>query len=127
MVGKTLANGDALASCGYLARGGAVHLGGNMLGRSPNELAAEFGLIHSLRPGIRKPVIHLVRAFAPQDRLTDQQMNGIALRFIEAHGYLHSLYTVRRHFYGTTEHIHVVTGEMDTEGQAIDRSLEGNS
>ena len=124
MVGKTICNGDALASLRYVARGGSIRLGGNMLGQSPQELAAEFGLIHALRPSIRKPVIHLVGAFAPKDRLTDQQMYEIALQFIEAQGYQDSLYTVWRHLDGTTDHFHVVTSQVDTEGRAIDRSFE---
>lgn len=124
MIGKTMHNESFLATCAYVARNGAIHLGGNALGVTPRQLAREFGLLSSLKPNLKRPVVHLVGAFAPGDHLTDDEMLVVACRLVEEQGYQNSLYTVWRHLDGTTEHFHVVTSQVDINGATIGNSFE---
>ncbi len=124
MIGKTTHNQDFKSTCAYVARDGAVHLGGNMVGVTAKELAYEFELLRTLRPGLKKPVVHLMGAFAPTDRLTDEEMMDVAQRFIEEQGYAGSLYSVWRHFDGTTDHFHAITMAFDLAGRPITQSFE---
>ena len=124
MIGKTTHNQNFKSTCAYVARDGAVLLGGNMVGVTAKELAYEFELLRTLRPGMKKPVVHLMGAFAPTDRLSDEEMMGVALRLIEEQGYAGSLYTVWRHFDGATDHFHVITMAFDLAGRPINQSYE---
>lgn len=124
MIGKTMHNENVRATCGYVMREGAIYLGGNALGMTSRELTREFAMLQALKPGLKKPVVHIVGAFAPGDRLTDDEMYEIACRAIDEQGYKHSLFTIWRHLDGTTDHFHVVTSQIDTSGKAISQSFE---
>lgn len=124
MILKTMHNRSARATIGYVAREGAVLLGGNMLGQTVDELTRELELLLSLRPSLSKPVVHLVGAFAPEDRLTDEEMLAVACHALQEQGYAESLYAVWRHLDGTTEHFHAVASQVDTAGKSISTSFE---
>ena len=124
MIGKIIHNRNFGATCRYVAREGAIVLGGNMLGRSITDLTDEFRMLQALRPDLKKPVVHLIGAFAKSDRLTDAEMLDIATRFMVGHGYEDSLHTVWRHTDGTTDHFHIITGAVDIDGKAISQSFE---
>jgi hypothetical protein len=124
MIGKTMHNESFLATCAYVAREGAIHLGGNMLGLTPKQLAREFALLNALKPNLKKPVVHIVGAFAPGDQLSDGEMLAVACRLLEEQGYKNSLYSVWRHLDGTTVHFHAVTCQIDLNGATISQSFE---
>jgi len=124
MIGKIIHNRNFGATCRYVAREGAILLGGNMLGRTAVELTDEFRMLHALRPDLTRPVVHLIGSFAQSDRLTDAEMLEIATQFMVGHGYEDSLHTIWRHLDGTTDHFHVITGQMDIDGKAINQSWE---
>lgn len=124
MIGKTMHNTSFAATCDYVMREGAIHLGSNMVGFTPTELAKEFELLHALRPGISKPVVHIVVALAPEDNLTDEEMLALANRYLIEQGYGNTLFTVWRHLDGTTGHFHAVTSAIDLNGRPISQSFE---
>ncbi len=124
MMGKILHNRGFGPTTGYVVRHGAIYLGGNMLGRTAVELTNEFRLLHALRPDLKRPVVHLIGAFAPSDRVTDTEMLEIATKFMVGHGYEDSLHTIWRHTDGTTDHFHIVTAQMDIDGKVISQSFE---
>jgi hypothetical protein len=124
MIGKTI-HGQSFGSlCRYVIRPGAVYLGGNCLGRNPAELTEEFLLLQSLRPALKKPVVHLVGALAPGESMTDEKMFELAVRLIEEQGYGHSLTSIWRHLDGATHHFHIITSLVDTDGNTINQSYE---
>lgn len=124
MILKTIHNMDLAATIRYVARGGAVFLGGNTIGMSSRELIQEFSLIHALKPNLTKPVVHLIGAFAPSDRLDDEKMLEIAVEALKAQGYAMSLYAIWRHLDGATDHFHCVTSQVDIRGKSISQSFE---
>ena len=124
MIGKILHNGCFGATTRYVTRRGAILLGGNMLGRTATELTHEFGMLQALRPDLPKPVVHMILSFAPNDSPTDAKMLEIATEYLVGNGYEDSLHTIWRHLDGTTDHAHIVTGQMDIDGKAISQSFE---
>jgi len=124
MIGKILHNIGFGPTTRYVVRQGAIHLGSNMLGRTAAELTEEFRLLHALRPDLKRPVVHLIGALAPNDRVTDAEMLEIATKFMVGHGYEDSLHTIWRHMDGTTDHFHIVTAQMDIDGKVISQSFE---
>ena len=108
MIGKTLHSQDFKSLCRYVSREGSVLLGSNTLGMTPGEIASEFQMLHALRPGISKPVVHLIGAFAPGENPTDEEMFEAAMRLMREQGYKGTLWSVWRHFDGTTHHFHIV-------------------
>ena len=124
MIGKILHNGSFGATTRYVTRRGAILLGGNMLGRAATELTHEFGMLEALRPDLPKPVVHMILSFAPNDRPNDEEMLEIATKYLVGNGYEDSLHTIWRHFDGTTDHAHIITGQMDIDGKAISQSFE---
>lgn len=62
-----------------------------MSGRTPRELAAEFGQFRKLRPGLAKAVVHIPLSAHPDDRpLSDAEMAEIADRMAQGLGYAES-------------------------------------
>ena len=75
MIAKMVKGRGFRGALNYLFRGDrATIVGGNLSGRSPRELAAEFGQFRKLRPGLAKAVVHIPLSAHPNDRpLTDAE------------------------------------------------------
>jgi hypothetical protein len=124
MIGKILHNQSFEASTKYITRPGAILLGGNMLGRTAAEIVGEFQMIQALRPDLKRPVVHLIGAFSTTDRLSDAEMLEVATKYLVGLGYEDSLFTIWRHLDATTDHFHILTGQMDIDGKTISQSFE---
>ncbi len=124
MIGKTI-HGQSFGSlCRYVIRPGAVYLGGNCLGRTAEELTEEFRLLQTLRPGLKKPVVHLIGALAPGESMADAEMYELAVQLLDAQGYSKSLTSIWRHLDGSTHHFHIISSQVDLDGNAINQSFE---
>jgi hypothetical protein len=69
----------------------------NMEGRTPRELAAEFGEIRKLRLGLGKAVLHVSLSAAPGEHLDDAQWTQIAQRYLIGMGLDQNQYVATRH------------------------------
>jgi hypothetical protein len=94
-------------------------LGGNMSGRTKEELTREFELVSSQRPDIEKPVHHVSLSLGEKDELTVDQWLEIAQRYIKEMGFKFSPYIVIQHRDGKVDHIHILTARIDTRGQVV--------
>jgi hypothetical protein len=94
-------------------------IGGNMGGRNSRELAREFGAFRELRPDIEKPVHHASISAGENDRLTVEQWNEIAAKYVEQMGFKDSPYVVIQHRDNGLDHIHIVTSRIDINGQVV--------
>jgi hypothetical protein len=99
-------------------------LGGNCLGQTPAELTEEFLLLQALRPALKKPVVHLIGALATGESMTDAEMYELAIQLLDAQGYSKSLTSIWRHLDGSTHHFHIITSQIDLDGNAINQSFE---
>lgn len=97
---------------------GAI-VGGNMAGRTPRELAHEFGQLRKLRPTLGKAVAHFSLSLPPDDRRPDDtEWAAIAERFLKDMKFLdedtglNCPFVVVRHDDTAHHHIHVLTSRV---------------
>lgn len=72
----------------------------------------------------KKPVLHVVISPAPEDRLTDGQLEELAARYMEMMGYGEQPYIVFKHGDSHNTHIHIVSVCVDGEGRKISDRYE---
>lgn len=94
-------------------------IGGNMSGRTPRELAAEFGAIRRQRPSISKPVHHVSLSAAPGERLTVGQWQKLTDAYVEKMGFRDAPYVVVQHRDTELDHVHVLTSRVDVRGEVV--------
>ena len=71
-----------------------------------------------------KPVLHIALSPAPEDTLTDGQLEGLAAKYMEKMGYGGQPYIVFRHGDTHNPHIHIVSVCVDDEGRKISDAYE---
>ena len=96
-----------------------VLLDTNMAGENPRELAAEFGAIRELRPGLGKAVFHASLSAAPGDQLSDEQWREIGQEYLAGMGFTDHQYVISRHTDTAHEHIHILANRIGLDGQVV--------
>ena len=71
-----------------------------------------------------KPVLHIALSPAPEDKLTDEQLAGLAEKYMEKMGYGNQPYIVYKHGDTHNPHIHIVSVCVDELGNKIKDSYE---
>jgi hypothetical protein len=94
-------------------------IGGNLSGQTKGELAQEFKAIRWQRPDIEKPVHHASLSAGENDRITVEQWQEIAARYIKEMGFKDAPYVVIQHRDGKTDHVHILTSRVDVNGKVI--------
>ncbi|MGA9997414.1 MAG: relaxase/mobilization nuclease domain-containing protein [Pyrinomonadaceae bacterium] len=94
-------------------------IGGNMSSDTRADLAQEFRAISRQRPDIEKPVHHASLSAGKSDKITVEQWNEIAEKYIEQMGFGDAPYVVIQHRDGSTDHIHILTSRVDLEGKVV--------
>lgn len=72
----------------------------------------------------KKPVLHIAISPAPEDRLTDGQLEGLAARYMDMMGYGGQPYITFKHGDSHNTHIHIVSVCVDGEGRKISDRYE---
>lgn len=110
----------------YLLRIGKTHdehsaiIGGNMAGKSPRELAHEFGGFRKLRPTLGRAVAHFSISLPPDDRRPDDaEWETIAERFIHEMGFSGSPFIIVRHDDTEHPHIHILASRINVSGEVV--------
>ncbi|PJD00237.1 hypothetical protein GQ37_000980 [Janthinobacterium sp. BJB1] len=88
----------------------------NMTGRTPRELAQEFGAVRKLRPGLGKAVLHVSLSAAPGEQLSDAQWRQIAGRYLAGMGLDDNQYLLTRHADTRHEHVHLLVNRVRCDG-----------
>ena len=88
----------------------------NMTGRTPRELAQEFGAVRKLRPGLGKAVLHVSLSAAPGEQLSDGQWTQIAGRYLAGMGLDDNQYLLTRHADTRHEHVHLLVNRVRCDG-----------
>ena len=96
-----------------------VLLDTNMAGENPRELAAEFGAIRELRPGLGKAVFHASLSAAPGEQLSDAQWQEIGQDYLAGMGFTAHQYVISRHTDTEHEHIHILANRIGSDGQVV--------
>jgi len=122
MIGKIAPKGRGFRGLlGYLMRRGRGHIvAGPMAGRTPRELASEFGVLRRLNPKLGKAVAHLMLSPAPGDPpLTDEQWQAIAERYVEAMGFADAPWVAVVHQDTDHQHLHIAASRIGFDGKTI--------
>jgi hypothetical protein len=90
-----------------------------MNGDTKGELAEEFRAVSRQRPDIRKPVHHASLSAGENDKISVEQWNEIAARYIKEMGFKDAPYVVIQHRDGKTDHIHILTSRVDVKGKVV--------
>ena len=102
----------------YGLDGRGTLIGGNMAGRTPRELAHEFGELRRLRPSLGRAVAHYSLSLPPEDRIPDDaEWSAIAERFLRDMGF-DSPFVVIRHD-DAHPHIHIVASRIKFSGDVV--------
>lgn len=105
----------------YLLSGGRGHIvAGVMAGRTPRELAAEFGVLRRLNPKLGRAVAHFSLSPAPGDpELTEAQWQAIAERFTAEMGFGSAPWVAVIHRDTDHVHMHVMASRIDANGKTV--------
>ena len=122
MIGKIAPKGKSFRGlAAYLLRAGRGHIvAGPMAGRTPRELAKEFGALRRLNPKLTKAVAHLMLSPAPGDPpLTDAQWQTIAERYIQAMGFGNAPWLAVVHQDTDHQHMHLMACRISFDGKTV--------
>jgi hypothetical protein len=100
-------------------------IGGNMFGKSPRTLAAEFKAARDLNPRLQKAVYHSSLSLPKTEQLDDESWNAIADDYMQGMGFEGSQYVVYRHHDTDHDHAHIVASRTRiTDGSTVNDSWE---
>ena len=94
----------------------------NMVGQTPQELAAEFGQIRKFRPGLGKAVCHVQIALAPEENLDDNQWLEVVDAYKEQMGFGDCQFVAVKHTNTNHQHIHIILNRINVDGNVVSDS-----
>lgn len=120
MIGKISKGRGFRGLAEYLLRGGRGEIvAGTMSGRTPRELAAEFGQLRRLNPKLGRAVAHISLSPAPGDpALTAEQWQAIAERFMSEMSFEGGWCGVV-HRDTDHEHLHLMACRINLNGKTV--------
>ena len=108
-----------------LGKDGAEQIGGNMLGENAQELTTEFAESRKLKPNVSRAVYHTSLSLPEGERLSSDQWNAVALRYLGEMGFHGSQYLVARHTDTAHDHVHIVASRIRmTDGSVVSESRD---
>jgi hypothetical protein len=104
----------------YLLQDRGAIVGGNMAGRTPRELATEFGELRRLRPTLGRAVAHYSLSLPADDRHPDdQEWSEIGERFLHEMGFTDCPFVIVRHDDTEHPHIHILASRIRLTGDVV--------
>jgi hypothetical protein len=120
MIGKQTKGIDFSKLLTYLfSKEEATLIGGNMVGRNPQVLNAEFQFSCKLNPKVKRPVYHVSLSLPHGEYLGDGTWCAIVEDYLEGMGFNQNLYAVFRHRDREHEHIHAVASRIRLDGSCV--------
>lgn len=140
MIAKQMKNESFRSTLKYvLEKEKAKLLDSNMGGKTPTQLAKEFGAARRLRPNLKRVCGHIVLSIPHRDgnnpkgeyheHLTDDQYIDIAQRWLKEMKFLgdglhNSQYAIARHQDTDHEHIHIIASRIRMDGTVVSDSWD---
>ena len=126
MIGKQVKGKSFRGVLNYLhQKEKAKLIGGNMAGKTPRSLAAEFSVSRDLNPCLKKAVYHASLSLPKTEHLDDDRWCNIADDYVSGMGFDESQYVVYRHGDRDHEHIHIVASRVRlTDGTTVSDSWD---
>lgn len=87
----------------------------------PSRISKSFRLQSALRPGISKPVRHLILSCPPEDqeRMTSKEWEEVAEEYMERMGIVNTQYLIARHREKDNPHVHIIYNVIDENGKPL--------
>lgn len=127
MIGKQIKGSNFTRLLSYLfSKPGAKLIGGNMIGETPEELAAEFRFSVLANSRVKKPVFHAILSISPDENLNDLTWNKIADEYMEGMQFTANSYAVIRHTDREHDHVHIASSRirLDDRGTCVTDSWD---
>ncbi len=126
MIGKQVKGTSFREVLNYLHdKEGAQLLGGNMVGETPRELAAEFRVSRQLNLRLKKVVYHASLSLPKTEHLNDVEWRAIATTYLQGMGFGENQYVIYRHTDQDHDHIHMVASRIRlTDGKTVKDSWD---
>lgn len=126
MIGKQVKGKSFRGVLNYLhQKEKAKLIGGNMAGKTPRSLAAEFSVSRDLNPRLKKAVYHASLSLPKTEHLDDDRWCNIADDYVSGMGFDESQYVVYRHGDRDHDHIHIVASRIRlTDGSTVSDSWD---
>jgi hypothetical protein len=100
-------------------------IAGNMGGKTPRTLSAEFAVSRQLNPRLSKAVYHSSLSLPKTEHLNDDQWSAIADEYLLGMEFTDSQYVVYRHSDKDHDHIHIVASRIRiTDGTTVNDSWD---
>ncbi|MGH2412220.1 MAG: relaxase/mobilization nuclease domain-containing protein [Microcystaceae cyanobacterium] len=126
MIGKQIKGTSFRGVLNYLhAKEGSRCIGGNMAGKTPRTLAAEFRVARELNPRLNRAVYHASLSLPKTERLDDERWSAIADDYVRGMGFEGSQYVIYRHTDKEHDHIHIVASRIRlSDGSTVSDSWD---
>ena len=100
-------------------------IAGNMGGKTPRTLSAEFAVSRQLNPRLAKAVYHSSLSLPKTEHLDDEQWSAIADDYLSGMEFNDSQYVVYRHSDKDHDHVHIVASRIRiTDGTTVNDSWD---
>jgi hypothetical protein len=121
MIAKQVQGRDFRGVLDYVSgKKGAKLIGGNVVGKDPATIAAEFRAASDLRRKLTKCVYHVSLSVSPAENLSERKWMAIAQAYLKGMEFSGSQYVVYRHTDRDHDHIHVIASRVRlTDGTAV--------
>jgi hypothetical protein len=125
VIGKQIKGRSFSKLLNYLfSKDGAVLIGRNMEGTTPQELAAEFRFSQQLNPRVNRVVYHASLSLPPSEHLENEIWHEIARKYLQAMGFDMNQYAVVRHSDRDHDHAHIVASRVRLDGTTVSDSWD---
>ncbi len=123
MIGKQTKGRSFRGALNYLlGKDGAEIIGGNMVGATPRDLAAEFGAVRALRPNLERAVYPASLSLHPSESMATDRWREAADRYATEMGFGGSQYVVVRHHDTEHSHVHILASRIRLDGTVVNES-----
>lgn len=126
MIAKQIKGRSFRGVLNYLSsKAGAQHIGGNMVGKTPQQLSAEFACSQGLNPKLGKAVYHVSLSVPAEETQSEKIWKAIAKDYLTGMGFKDCQHVVYRHTDTGHDHIHVVASRTRfTDGSTVSDSWD---
>ncbi|NER27630.1 MAG: relaxase/mobilization nuclease domain-containing protein [Symploca sp. SIO1C4] len=125
MIGKQIKGRGFRGLLNYLtSKEGAELIGGNMVGTTPRELAAEFRFSRRLNPNLSRAVYHASLSLPKQEWLSQDQWNSLVEDYLKGMGFDYNQYCLFQHHDREHEHVHIVASRIRLDGTTVSESWD---
>jgi hypothetical protein len=126
MIAKQIKGTSFRGVLDYLhSKSGSRLIAGNMAGKTPRILSAEFRVSRQLNPSLEKAVYHSSLSLPKTEQLDDEQWSALAEEYLGGMEFTDSQYVVYRHSDKEHDHVHIVASRIRiTDGTTVNDSWD---